>query len=79
MPVYEFYCQKCQNDCELLVRGEETPLCPRCGSKKLKRQMSAPASHSSGSQRRSGCGADPNSCGMQSRHGGGCCGGCCHH
>ncbi|MCL2117754.1 MAG: zinc ribbon domain-containing protein [Planctomycetaceae bacterium] len=48
MPIYEYYCQKCQNDCELLIRGSEKPVCPRCGSCKLQRQMSAPAAHTGG-------------------------------
>ena len=43
MPLYEYTCSKCRKDFELLVRGGQVPQCPHCGTKKLKRQMSVPA------------------------------------
>ncbi|NLF73946.1 MAG: zinc ribbon domain-containing protein [Candidatus Anammoximicrobium sp.] len=38
-------CRKCQRDFELLIRGEETPECPECGSRKLERHLSLAAAH----------------------------------
>lgn len=43
MPIYEFYCHKCNtvyNFFSRTVNTEKIPLCPRCGTVKLKRQMS---------------------------------------
>jgi putative FmdB family regulatory protein len=49
MPIYEYTCDDCQVDFELLVRGTEQPECPTCGSAKLSKQFSVPAAHVSGS------------------------------
>jgi putative FmdB family regulatory protein len=42
MPIYEFECQKCGKEYEELVRAgyDETPPCPKCNSKKIKRKIS---------------------------------------
>jgi putative FmdB family regulatory protein len=43
MPIYEFYCQKCHtifNFFSSSVNVEKRPDCPKCGKKKLERQMS---------------------------------------
>ncbi|MBN2516928.1 MAG: zinc ribbon domain-containing protein [Deltaproteobacteria bacterium] len=43
MPIYEFYCKKCNtiyNFFSKSVNTEKIPHCPRCKSVKLKRQMS---------------------------------------
>lgn len=48
MPLYEYRCEKCGRDCELLVRNESDIECPQCGSKKLERQLSVVASPSMG-------------------------------
>ena len=43
MPIYEFYCRRCNtvfNFFSKSVNTEKTPCCPRCGRVKLKRQMS---------------------------------------
>ncbi|MEM8681638.1 MAG: zinc ribbon domain-containing protein, partial [Planctomycetota bacterium] len=51
MPLYEYNCQACQQPIEILVRGDEQPTCPTCGSVKLERLLSVPAAHvSSGSE-----------------------------
>jgi len=50
MPIYEFHCQKCDKDSEILVRSrqwEGTP-CPHCGSKKLVKKLSVFASAAGG-------------------------------
>lgn len=43
MPIYEFYCPKCHVIFNFLARSANTtkqPDCPRCGRKKLERQVS---------------------------------------
>ena len=43
MPIYEFYCKKCHmifNFFSSSVNVEKRPACPKCGQKKLERQMS---------------------------------------
>jgi putative FmdB family regulatory protein len=64
MPLYEFVCQKCEREQELLVRGEEVPVCESCGSDRLTKLLSAPVAHSTGTSGGSaksfptgGCGA----------------------
>jgi putative FmdB family regulatory protein len=47
MPLYEYHCQACQHDVEVLVRNsQEKPECPDCGSKKLEKLLSVPATPS---------------------------------
>ena len=46
MPIYEYQCASCKQQVELLVRGDEAPECPECGSKDLAKQWSVPAAHS---------------------------------
>lgn len=67
MPIYEFHCEKCGKDSELLVRSrkwEGTP-CPKCGSTKLAKKLSVFASSSAGdSGPADSCSGNPGSCGM---------------
>ena len=51
MPIYEYTCDDCQVDFELLVRGTEHPECPTCGGAKLSKQFSVPAAYVSGASR----------------------------
>ncbi len=45
MPLYEYQCQACQSNVEILVRNSsDQPSCPSCGSPKLKKQLSVAAS-----------------------------------
>jgi putative FmdB family regulatory protein len=69
MPIYEFHCDKCQQDSEILVRSSKWKgaKCPHCGSTKLSKKLSVFASAAGGSQ----AGAAP-ACET-----GGSCGGCC--
>ncbi len=48
MPLFEYVCTKCQHGCELLVRGQDRPRCPECGSTALEKQFSVPAAHTKG-------------------------------
>ena len=46
MPIYEYTCKDCGSDFELLIRGEEKPVCPSCGKTHLTKSFSVPAAHS---------------------------------
>jgi putative FmdB family regulatory protein len=71
MPIYEFHCEKCERDSEILVRSSDWKgtACPHCGSKKLSKKFSIFASASSGGG---------HNAPMCASGGGGCCGGHCH-
>ncbi len=43
MPLFEFACEGCQQEFELLVNHQERPHCPNCGSVKLEKLMSVSA------------------------------------
>jgi putative FmdB family regulatory protein len=49
MPIYEFHCEKCDRDSEILVRSSrwKGAKCPHCGSTKLEKKLSVFASSSS--------------------------------
>ena len=73
MPIYEFHCDKCERDSEILVRSSDWSgtKCPHCGSAKLAKKFSTFAA----------AGSDSNSpaCETGGSSGrGGCCGGRCH-
>ncbi|HOE65396.1 MAG TPA: zinc ribbon domain-containing protein [Candidatus Hydrogenedentes bacterium] len=64
MPLFTYVCQKCDAVSEALIRSDETPACPRCGSTRMIKQPSAFAPMSG-----SGRSMDPAPCGA-----GSCCG-----
>jgi len=82
MPIYEFHCDKCEQDSELLVRSSKWKgtKCPHCGSAKLSKKLSVFASSGGGrpSAKRS-CNGNGSCGGSGSCGGGGCCGGKHHH
>ena len=43
MPIYEYRCQSCGNEFELLVRSSTVPACTKCESQNLERKLSLPA------------------------------------
>ncbi len=50
MPIYEFSCNHCETEFEVLIRADETPHCPDCGDMKLEKKFSVPAAaHTNGS------------------------------
>ncbi|MCH5377391.1 MAG: DUF1178 family protein [Planctomycetes bacterium] len=58
---------------ELLVRGEERPECPQCGSHQLDKQLSVPAAHTTGGHSLPVCdGSMSPTCGMPQCGGGRC-------
>jgi putative FmdB family regulatory protein len=63
MPLYEYHCEACDQDSELLVASNATPECPQCGSKRLSKLLSivAAPSREDASGRPSGPGS--GSCG----------------
>lgn len=71
MPLYEYQCEDCGRESELLVTGSQTPACPKCGGHRLSKLLSivaaparedasggraGPASGSCGA----GCGCHPH-------------------
>ncbi len=43
MPIYEYYCRPCHTVYSFFARttsSSETPICPKCGAKKLEKQIS---------------------------------------
>jgi putative FmdB family regulatory protein len=48
MPIYEYVCEQCRRELELLVRGSEQPACPDCGSRRLAKLLSVPAAPAAG-------------------------------
>jgi putative FmdB family regulatory protein len=74
MPIYEYYCEDCENSFEALVRPgrPEDAACPQCHGGHLSREMSVFASARGGLDS-GGNGFTPSGAG-----GGGCCGGGCH-
>lgn len=73
MPLYEYACRDCQSQFELLIRGSQTPHCPRCESKRLERLLSVPAAHTSGAAELPQCAPrSPGGCGLPQCGMGGC-------
>ena len=68
MPIYEFHCEKCEKDSEILVRSSEWKgtKCPNCGSTKLAKKFSVFASANAGgaSEPAPACNGTPKSCGL---------------
>ena len=49
MPIYEFYCPRCEKDFETLVLGsDEKVVCPECSCEKVERLLSGFAHKSEG-------------------------------
>jgi putative FmdB family regulatory protein len=65
MPIYEFHCEKCERDSEILVRSSDWKgtACPHCGSKKLSKKFSTFASASTGESHSGGHGGGGHRCG----------------
>jgi len=69
MPIYEFHCEECGKDSEILVRSADwkNSECPHCSSKKLSKKFSTFASAGSGAVPSGKMGGGGHGCG-----GGGC-------
>lgn len=40
MPIFDFHCNKCNNEFEKLVRKDEDKVCPNCASTDLDKMVS---------------------------------------
>lgn len=49
MPLLEFRCSTCVKDFEVLVRRDESPVCPICQSVNVEKLISSPTARISGS------------------------------
>ncbi len=49
MPLYEYACQACHHEFELLIRGSEQPQCPACAGHDLQKRLSVFAAQTKGS------------------------------
>lgn len=46
MPIYEYMCDRCGHEFEVLLRtSEEKPACPACNAQQLTRKLSLPVAH----------------------------------
>jgi putative FmdB family regulatory protein len=67
MPIYEFHCEKCEKDSEILVRSSDwnRTKCPHCGSAKLAKKLSVFASSAAGNATPApaACAGKPSACG----------------
>ena len=65
MPIYEFHCDDCDRDSEVLVRSSEWrgTKCPHCGSVKLAKKLSVFASSGGEGGDAPSCSGVPTSCG----------------
>lgn len=41
MPIYEYKCNKCNNEFEVIVFRDEQPNCPQCGAENPEKKMSS--------------------------------------
>ena len=76
MPFYEYRCQQCHHQLEVLQKMSDAPLvdCPGCGAPAMKKLMSASADVSSNAQGPACAGGDVSSVVPPCMSGG--CGGC---
>jgi putative FmdB family regulatory protein len=68
MPIYEFHCEQCETDSEILVRSRDWTgtKCPHCGSTKLAKKFSVFASSAAGAvpgPAPKACAVKPSGCG----------------
>ena len=63
MPLFEYSCNACTTQFEVLVRASETPQCPSCQSTSLERKLSTFAARTSAAPVRTSGPAACGSCG----------------
>lgn len=63
MPLYAYSCNSCDKEFETLVRSDDTPACPACGSVELTRQLSLIAKPASGGEAEPACASLGGGCG----------------
>ena len=72
MPIFEYVCGDCKEQFEVLVRGNEKPVCPSCGKKSLAKQLSVPSAHVVGSAGPPCAAKESGECGASGCPSGGC-------
>jgi putative FmdB family regulatory protein len=50
MPTFDFVCQACAHQFEMLVRSRDVPACPSCGSEALEKLLSMPQLKTTGTR-----------------------------
>lgn len=65
MPIYEFKCDACQKENEILVRSHDWSdvSCPDCGSTRLEKKLSVFAASSGEADTAPPCSGNPSACG----------------
>ncbi|HEY4235324.1 MAG TPA: zinc ribbon domain-containing protein [Lacipirellulaceae bacterium] len=63
MPIYEYICQDCDREVEILVHAGNKPECPECGSAKMTKLLSVVAAPTRDSSTGMSPGQSPGSCG----------------
>jgi len=65
MPIYEFHCEECERDSEVLVRTADWrgTKCPECGSARLEKKLSVFASGGQSEDPAPACTGNPRACG----------------
>jgi len=63
MPLYEYTCESCNERAELLIMGEQKPVCPKCGSTQMHKEFSTFATNSEGARSSSSSHSHKPGCG----------------
>ncbi|MCI4626336.1 MAG: hypothetical protein L3V56_10295 [Candidatus Magnetoovum sp. WYHC-5] len=61
MPIFEYKCEDCSVDCEILVLNSNTVKCPECGSQRMKKKLSLFGMSSAGKHTAGGVSASSSS------------------
>ena len=72
MPIYEYICENCRHKFQILIRGKESPACPKCHGQKLNKLFSTFSALSS-SKKASACESRTPYCPQGACPGGGTC------
>jgi putative FmdB family regulatory protein len=73
VPIYEYTCNKCSSEFDLLIRNGQRPKCPNCGAVKLKKRFSVPAAPAKSGQSLPICERpSAGGCGLSQCGSGGC-------
>jgi putative FmdB family regulatory protein len=64
MPLYDYMCNDCGRQSELLINASATdPKCPECGSPRLSKMLPVVAAHARGDSSPGGMESPPGPCG----------------
>jgi putative FmdB family regulatory protein len=72
MPIYEYECDQCRHEFELLIRGQEQAACPKCGTVRVHKLLSVTATPVSQNAVTSSLPMAPGDCGRPQCASGGC-------